>query len=125
MMKRLLVAIFFTVILVALCVTGHISIKTKMDSFKSTIDTIENSNDSFDNISNRANELERDFYSSETLLALFINHGKIDDLKLSITEIRAYADKKDSTLVYSSCAEAKILISDIIDDQRFSMHSLF
>lgn len=125
MIKRLLVAVLFTAILLALCITGHVSIKTKMDSFKYTIDTIETLNDSFDKISNRANELEKEFYSSETLLALFINHGKIDDLKLSITEIRTFAEQKDSTLVYSSCAEAKILISDIIDDQRFSMHSLF
>ena len=125
MIKRLIVAFVLTAILVTLCITGYISIKTKMDSFESAIEVIENSNDNFDIISNRARNLEKEFYSSETLLALFINHGKIDELKLSITEIRTFAEKKDSTLVYSSCAESKLLISDIIDDQRFSMHSLF
>ncbi len=121
-MKRLIVAIAFAIVLVSLCVVGYATVASKMQDFNKTIETIEKDK----NLNYmKAEELEKNFHKSETILSLFINHGKLDELKLSIAEIRSYSKNNEPTLINVSCAKTQMIISDIIDDQGFSMHSLF
>ena len=59
------------------------------------------------------------------MLALFVNHEKLDELKKRLAKIRAYSKQKDFSYLLSECAETEMIIEDITEDQKFLFHTVF
>ena len=125
-MKRFYTACVIVLILTVLCNTATLVVNSKMDKFEKRIDYIEELDDTNPEESYKtAQKCEEDFHKEESVLALFVNHEKLDELKKRLAKIRAYSKQKDFSYLLSECAETEMIIEDITEDQKFLFHTVF
>lgn len=125
-MKRFYTACVIVLVLTVLCIIATLVVNDKMDEFEKRIDYIEELDDTNPEESYKtAQECEEDFHKEEALLALFVNHEKLDELKKRLAKMRAYSKQKDFSYLLSECAETEMIIEDITEDQKFLFHTVF
>ncbi len=61
----------------------------------------------------------------ENTLSFFMNHNRIDDIELEISTLLLYSETKDEILFYEHIETLKMLLHQVKEDTRISVHSIF
>ena len=61
----------------------------------------------------------------EKKLSFFMNHNRIDDIELEISSLLLYSKTKDEILFYEHIETLKMLLHQVKEDTRISVHSIF
>lgn len=72
-----------------------------------------------------AEELSDLWDKKEKVLSFFANHSRIDDIELEISSLLLYSKTEDEILFYEHIEALKMLIHQIKEDTRISIHSIF
>ena len=74
---------------------------------------------------NEAKKLKEYWDKKEKLLSVFVNHNRIDDIEQAISLLNVYAKREKDPLFYEYADTVKILIHQILEDTKITMHSIF
>ena len=72
-----------------------------------------------------AEELSTLWDEKEKNLSFFMNHNRIDDIELEISSLLLYSETKDEILFYEHIETLKMLLHQVKEDTRISIHSIF
>ncbi len=124
-MKRLIIAgvLFVSVIAIYLISVCHIT-----NSCNKARQLLNNSVAAYTEKSTAINEakiLEDYWNKKEKLLSVFVNHNRIDDIEQAISLLNVYAKNEKDPLFYEYADTVKILIHQILEDTKITIHSVF
>ncbi|MEE1239539.1 MAG: DUF4363 family protein [Acutalibacteraceae bacterium] len=72
-----------------------------------------------------AQKLSNLWDEKEKALSFFMNHDRIDDIELEISSLSLYSETKDEILFYEHIETLKMLLHQVKEDTRISVHSIF
>ena len=72
-----------------------------------------------------AKKLEDYWDKKEKILSVFVNHERIDDIEQAISLLNVYAKSEKDPLFYEYADTVKILIHQILEDTKITIHSIF
>ena len=72
-----------------------------------------------------AEKLSKLWDKKEKALSFFMNHNRIDDIELEISSLLLYSETKDEILFYEHIKTLKMLLHQVKEDTRISIHSIF
>lgn len=72
-----------------------------------------------------AEELSALWDEKEKALSFFMNHDRIDEIELEISSLSLYSKTKDEILFFEHIETLKMLLHQVKEDTRISVHSVF
>ncbi len=123
-MKRLIAAGILLAAVIAAYVSGFMYITKTCDETKELVLRCEeayNGGEAY----KHAEELNNLWDEKEKALSFFINHDRIDDIELEISSLLLYSKTKDEILFYEHIETLKMLLHQVKEDTRISVHSIF
>lgn len=124
-MKRLIVAAILFVVVIATYLTSLFYITDSCDKAKSMVENSISVYTKNQTAKNEARDLENYWNKKEPLLSVFVNHDRIDDIETAISLMNVYAKIPKNELFYEYADNVKMLIHQILEDTKFTMHSIF
>lgn len=124
-MKRLIPAAILFVLVIVAYITSLLYITNSCDKTKALLDVSVTAYKENKTAKKEAKEIENFWNKKEPLLSVFVNHDRIDDIETAISLLNVYAKMPDNDLFYEYADNVKILIHQIMEDTKFTMHSIF
>ena len=124
-MKRLIIAAILLVVVIATYLTSLFYITDSCDKAKSMIENSISVYSKNETAQTEAKNLEDYWNKKEPILSIFVNHDRIDDIETAISLMNVYAKIPKSELFYEYADNVKVLIHQILEDTKFTMHSIF
>ncbi len=124
-MKRIIPAIVILVVVIASYFGSYIYINNVCDTVTEGIDACLKEYEDHGTAKADANWLENYWDDKEKILSFFVNHSMIDNVEMSISNIKLHAGFKDNYMFYDACDTAKTFLHQIIEDTKISAHSVF
>lgn len=124
-MKRLIVAAILFVVVIATYLTSLFYITDSCDKAKSMVENSISVYTKNQTAKKEARDLENYWNKKEPLLSVFVNHDRIDDIETAISLMNVYAKIPKNELFYEYADNLKMLIHQILEDTKFTMHSIF
>lgn len=72
-----------------------------------------------------AEELSNLWDEKENTLSFFMNHDRIDDIELEISSLLLYSKTSKEILFYEHIEMLKMLLHQVKEDTKISIHSIF
>lgn len=72
-----------------------------------------------------AEELSNLWDEKENTLSFFMNHDRIDDIELEISSLLLYSKTSEEILFYEHIETLKMLLHQVKEDTKVSIHSIF
>lgn len=72
-----------------------------------------------------AEELSNLWDEKENTLSFFMNHDRIDDIELEISSLLLYSKTSKEILFYEHIETLKMLLHQVKEDTKISIHSIF
>lgn len=126
-MKRLAVAAVLLSVVIAVCITGSVtvaSIQRHADGILTECEAAINNGDGAE-AADYAAELEKYWRCNRTALSVFINHGRYEEAALAISKIPVQLSGEDIADALPDCAEARRLLSEIAAEQQLRADHIF
>ena len=123
-MKRLIAAGILLAAVVAAYISSLIYITKTCDETKELILRCEEAY-SEGEAYKYAEELSSLWDEKEKALTYFMNHARIDDIELEISSLLLYSETEDEILFYEHIETLKMLLHQVKEDTRISVHSIF
>lgn len=124
-MKRLVPAAILFVLVITAYITSLLFITNSCDKTKELLETTITAYNTNKTAKKEAKAVEKYWSKKEPLLSVFVNHDRIDDIETAISSLNVYAKMPDNDLFYEYADNVKILIHQIMEDTKFTMHSIF
>ncbi len=124
-MKRIIPAILILTIILASYFGSYIYINNVCDTVHKGIEECIKEYNEHGTAKADANWLKNYWDEKERVLSFFVNHAMIDEVEMSISNIKLHSGFKDNYMFYDSCDTAKTLLHQILEDTKISAHSVF
>lgn len=124
-MKRILPAILILMIIIITYISSCIYINNVCEIVAGKIDKCIKSYDENNNTKLYTEELNQYWSEKEKILSIFVNHELIDEVELSISNLKLHSDFKENEMFYDACDTTKVLLHQIIEDTKITVHSVF
>ncbi|MBP3692513.1 MAG: DUF4363 family protein [Clostridia bacterium] len=118
-MKRLIWAAGLSILLVAIVAYGKFTVKANCNELLSDIEICKNEQNKI-SAQQKAEILENKWIEKEPLLSVFINRNIVQEIGVHIALIHQNATEPDSLDYAAACAEAHVLITHAIKNQRLA-----
>ena len=123
-MKRLIAAAVLIAFVIGIYITGYIFVDKTCNTAKTLLSDCVVAYKEQENIEQTITELKGFWGRKESLLSVFINHGSIDEIELSIESLLAQSKYKENPMFYEISSNLKILLHQIMEDTAIGMHSI-
>lgn len=124
-MKRLIIAAILLCLVVATYISSYFYISNSCETAKGMLNTSVAVYKKQKTAEIEAQKLEKYWDKKEKMLSIFVNHERIDDIEKAISHLNVYAKDKDNELFYEYADNVDVLLHQIMEDTKFSMHSVF
>ena len=124
-MKRLIIAAVLFVLVIITYLSSLYYINKSCKTARNLLDNSVTVYKSQHTAEPEAQKLEKYWDQKEKTLSVFVNHDRIDDIEKAISLLNVYAKSKDNELFYEYAENVKVLIHQIMEDTKVSMHSVF
>ncbi len=124
-MKRLIPASIIFVLVIITYLTSLFYITNSCEEAKKLLDNSITVYKNEKEAEKEAKELENYWDKKEKTLSVFVNHDRIDDIEKAISLLNVYAKQKDNELFFEYADTVKILLHQIMEDTKITMHSIF
>ena len=123
-MKRIIPAILLVALTTFLCIFGNIYVNQKCDSAKEELRTLrETVKTDSEKAKKDATKFEKEWYSTQKRLALFVNHSLLDGASSEITALPHCTDEISDFNI--SAAKAERLLNQIVCEERIGIESFY
>ena len=123
-MKRLIAAGILLAAVIAAYISSLVYITKTCDQAKEIIIRCEEAYKD-EKAHEAAEELSDLWDKKEKVLSFFVNHSRIDDIELEISSLLLYSKTEDEIFFYEHIESLKMMIHQIKEDTRISVHSIF
>ena len=124
-MKRLIIAGVIFILVIATYLTSLFYITKSCDKAKNLLKNTVAVYMQEKTAEKQAKEFEEYWDKREKTLSVFVNHDRIDDIERAISLLNIYAKEKDNILFYEYADTVEVLIHQIMEDTKITMHSIF
>lgn len=121
-MKRLIAAVIIAVFIFAISFTGNVVINSTTREVEKKIGQIQKL--SFDDTEKRAEEFFYFWEEKRELMAIFVNHEKIDEIGNLAAKMVSAERSGSSTDLFESANEILFIIRGLSDDEKISLYTL-
>ena len=121
-MKRLIAAVIIATLLFAISLMGNITINSTTREVEKKIESIQKH--SFDDTEKRAEEFFYFWDKKRELMAIFVNHEKIDEIGNLAARMVSAERSENFTDLFESANEILFIIRGIAEDEQFSLYTL-
>lgn len=121
-MKRLIAAAIIAVLVFLVSFTGITVINSTADMVEQKIKEIQKH--TFDDTQKRAEDFFYFWEGKRELMAVFVNHEKIDEIGNLAAKMVSAERSKNSTDLFESANEILFIIRGLSEDERFSLYTL-
>ena len=121
-MKRLIAAAIIAVLVFLVSFTGITVINSTADMVEQKIKEIQKH--TFDDTQKRAEDFFYFWEGKRELMAVFVNHEKIDEIGNHAAKMVSAERSKNSTDLFESANEILFIIRGLSEDDRFSLYTL-
>lgn len=124
-MKRLYIAVLFIALIISACVYEQIKVNSFYDTACEYIDEASLYADSgdYEGAYNTCNEFDSYYQKQYKCLSLMLYNNTLDDMNITIHELKALAKNKDTTLE-SKLLAAKIQAQQIKSNQKICLENI-
>ncbi len=123
-MKRLIVAGLLLVFIGVAYLTSLKYITKSCEKTKQLLETSITAYSKEGTAESKVKKIKEFWDKKEKVLSVFVNHNRIDDIEKSISSLSIYAKEKNNILFYEYADEIKILLHQMLEDTKVSMHSV-
>ncbi len=74
---------------------------------------------------NKTKEIKEYWQKEEKMLSFFVNHTHIDKIEQAISTLNIYAKEEDNVLFYEYADLIKVMLHQIEEETRITVHSIF
>lgn len=126
-MKRLIAAIVLIITLAALCTVSIIFVGNSYDNFSNDIEKckIEIENKNYDAAKKLSFDTAKSWRQKRGALSIFINHGTVEQIDESITQLASFANKENEAHFLAECEIIKLNLLEMKEYCSVSLHTLF
>lgn len=124
-MKRLIIAAVLFVLVIATYLSSLYYITDSCEKAENLLETSVSVYKQEKTAEKEARNLEKYWDKKEKTLSVFVNHDRIDDIEKAISLLNVYAKSEDNELFYEYADNVKVLIHQIMEDTKITMHSIF
>ncbi len=124
-MKRLIIAALLFALVIATYASSYFYISKSCETAKSMLNSSVEIYKEQKTAETEAHKLEEYWDKKEKTLSVFVNHDRIDDIERAISLLNVYAKSKDNELFYEYADTVRILLHQIMEDTKITMHSIF
>lgn len=124
-MKRLIIAAVLLALVIATYLSSLYYITDSCGKAENLLETSVSVYKQEKTAEKEAKNLEKYWDKKEKTLSVFVNHDRIDDIEKAISLLNVYAKTKDNELFYEYADNVKVLIHQIMEDTKITMHSIF
>ena len=121
-MKRLIAAAIIAVLVFLVSFTGITVINSTADKVEQKIKEIQKH--TFDDTKKRAEDFFYFWEGKRELMAVFVNHEKIDEIGNLAAKMVSAERSKNSTDLFESANEILFIIRGLSEDEKFSLYTL-
>lgn len=116
-MKRLIPAVIILLSVIVVCNISHNYVNNVCDK---TTENIEN----YHNKEIDSDTLEKNWECQKEKLGIFVNHGLLDDISMSIGKLTLYDTRSDNRF-YEAYRDIQTTLEMIKEEQKFGLHSFY
>jgi gamma-glutamyl phosphate reductase len=124
-MKRLIIASVLFILVVAIYLSSYIYITNSCDTAYSLLEKSIKTYDKYSTAQADTKVLEDYWNKKEKFLSVFVNHNRIDDIEEAISLLNVYSTKENNEIFYEYADTVKMLLHQILEDTKITMHSIF
>ncbi len=125
-MKRVITAVVFILIAIAICLTGYAVCVTKLNSINDALGkaTYVVKTEDRDKILDTAKNIENEWEKSSALLYAILSHSDINEISSNINMLTFFAQIEDYDEFEKLCKESIIISEHIIATQSASLKNI-
>lgn len=126
-MKRLFPAAVLLAATLILAIMGNNNVKNICNFSKKQLQVYSDLVDDreYEKADKKAKEIKQYWEEKSKTLALYVNHGFIDEVALSLNRLSSFPSQKLSDDSASALADTKYLLNQILSEQRFSIETFY
>lgn len=121
-MKRLIIAAVIAVLVFTVSYVGMLIINSTANEVEKRIEKIQKH--SFDDTQKGAEDFFYFWEDKKELMAVFVNHEKIDEIGTLAAKMVSAERSENSTDLFESANEILFIIRGIAEDEKFSLFTL-
>ena len=121
-MKRLIAAVIIATLVFAISFTGITIINSTAQEVEQKIEQIQKH--SFKDTGKKAEDFFYYWEGKRELLAVFVNHEKIDEIGNLAAKMVSAERSENATDLFESANEILFIIRSLSEDERFSLYTL-
>lgn len=126
-MKRLIIAGVLFILVVTIYIISVFYITNSCSKAKALLNDSVTAYEDHDTAEAEAEaeKLKNYWDKKEKLLSVFVNHTRIDDIEQAVSLLNVYAKNEKDPLFYEYADTIKMLLHQMLEDTKISMHSIF
>lgn len=124
-MKRLIPASILLLSVIAAYITGYIFISKTCEKAGRILTECEQEYLEKGNAEETAKKLSKYWEKQAIPLSFFVNHNRIDEIELEISSLKIYSKSENKSLFLEHVETLKMLLHQIKEDTKLSVHSVF
>lgn len=126
-MRRVITAVLFLLIAIALCLTGYAVCLDRLNSINDSLGKaayVANVKDE-DAVNKAATEINKEWDKSSVALCALVNHSDMDEIDNKIAMLSYYAKDNNYYEFEKACQESIAVAEHIIKSQEISFENIF
>ncbi|MCQ2478806.1 MAG: DUF4363 family protein [Clostridia bacterium] len=126
-MKRLIAAAILTALIIGICIAGNVIVKEFCKDTNSEIEICRKlcEKGDWEAVDKKVKDLKKSWKTRQRYMSVFVNHGIIDDISVSVSRMPLFSNKKSKSDFLAECAEINMLIDRILGEQEMNIESFF
>ncbi|MBQ8549897.1 MAG: DUF4363 family protein [Clostridia bacterium] len=126
-MRRLIAAAVLFSLVVLIVWSGHAVTEHYHDDYQSRLDSCEKlyREGNKKSAAVLAADIKTDFEKTHLRLSAFVNRETVDEAVLSVSRLESYAKSGDDSLFYSECEVVRAMLHHMLENEQFSLLSIF
>lgn len=124
-MKRLIVACILSVFILVALAVSIFYVESVCKETKALLNECIEAYDDNHKTYKKAEALSKYWEKKEKFLSVFVNHENLDEVEAAIKSLKDYSDTEDNEIFYEYSGSVEMLIHQLLEDTKPSIHSIF
>lgn len=126
-MKRLIAVVILLIFIISICYIGNLTVTKVHDLTISELNDCEAAILNSDNTkaASKARLAVSYWKRNRILLSFFINHSRYDAVEIALVKASKLSASRDLPGALEECAEARVILREIYEEQHLSIENIF
>ena len=124
--KWLIFIVLITILIAGTSIYFNYKVKKTSDTRSIHMDKIREYTlkDEWEKASDEFKNIEQNWGNGKNFWMLTINHNEVDEISLSIAKLKEFITSREKTHVFSELAFLKQLVTNIVDNRRYTLSNM-